>query len=331
MRRDNREIAKERNGERGLTELSDTLSRLTLGTVQFGLNYGIANRVGQPSYEVAREIIACACESGVTCLDTAAQYGESEEAIGRALSDLGIADRMVVATKVCHLADGLSVDEADALVEESVVRSLERLRMDSLPICLFHSESNFLSYADSLLKLKQRGLVRRAGSSVNTPGAGLRIVQSGLADVLQMPSSVLDRRFVRVGICEEAAKRGTALFVRSIYLQGLLLMPEEDILTELADVIPVRCGLRSLAEQAGMTMAELAVRYMLGISGVDSLVVGVDTVGQMRENIELFGRGPLPPDLFKAIDEVVPDLPESILFPGNWSKRMPDAAPRRKP
>ena len=252
------------------------ISRLMLGTVQFGLDYGIANKAGQPAYEVARDIIACAYEGGVNCLDTAALYGDSEEVLGRALSELKIADKMVVATKVCHLADDLAASEADAIIEESVMRSMRRLRMDVLPICLFHNETNFLGYADSLLKLRDRGLVGYIGSSVTTPGAASTIVRSGLADAVQMPTSVLDRRFVRIGVCDQAAKRGTALFARSIYLQGLLLMPEDEILPELADVIPVRRNLQTLAEQAGMTISELAVRYVLGISGITSLVVGVD-------------------------------------------------------
>lgn len=303
------------------------LSRLMLGTVQLGLNYGIANRVGQPSYEVAREIIARAYEGGVTCLDTAALYGDSEEVLGRALSELGIADKITVATKICHLADDLTASEADAIVEESVTRSLGRLRLDVLPICMFHIEDNFIRYAGSLLKLRDRGLVRYAGSSVNTPEAALGIVQSGLADVVQMPTSVLDRRFVRIGVCEQAAK-GTALFARSIYLQGLLLMAEDEILPELADVIPARRSLQALAKQAGMTISELAVRYVLGIHGITSAVVGVDSVEQMGENIALFNKGPLARDLSAAVTEAVPDLPESILFPGKWSKRTPDAKVR---
>jgi aryl-alcohol dehydrogenase-like predicted oxidoreductase len=301
------------------------LSRLMLGTVQFGLNYGIANKAGQPSYESAQSIIECAYGGGVNCLDTAALYGESEEVLGRALAELKLADKMFVATKVCHMAEDLSVSDADKVVEESVTQSLKRLRMDILPICLFHTENNFLRYADSLLKLKERGLIRHIGSSVNTPSGAKQVIQSNLAEAMQMPSSVLDHRFIRLGICDTAAERGAALFVRSIYLQGLILMPEEDILPELVDVIPVRRNLKTFADQAGITMAELAVRYMLGIDGITSLVVGVDSTDQMRENIALFNKGPLDSDLQVAIEQAVPDLPEKILFPGNWSKRMADA------
>ena len=141
-----------------------------------------------------------------------------------------------------------------------------------------------------------------------------------------MPSSILDHRFLRQGIPGLAASRGTALFARSIYLQGLLLMEEKDVLPEHAAVIPVRRALGAIARDAGMTLAELAVRYMLSLPGITCLVVGVDTAKQMRENVALFDRGPLPHEARSRIEKAVPDLPDSILYPGNWSKKMP--APR---
>ncbi|OFX16347.1 MAG: hypothetical protein A2Z18_10170 [Armatimonadetes bacterium RBG_16_58_9] len=302
------------------TSLADLeLSQMMLGTVQFGLEYGIANKSGQPSYEAVRDIIACAYEAGVNCFDTAASYGTSEDVVGRALADLKITDKVVVATKIRHMADDLTAGEADAIVQDSVTDSIRRLRLDVLPICLFHLETNFLLYADSLLKMRDRGLVRHVGASVVTPEATTEILHSGRADALQIPTSILDMRFVRGGICSEAVERNTALFVRSVYLQGLLLMPEDEIPTRLAGVIPVRRALRSLADKAGIGLAELAVRYVAGLPGVTSLVLGVDSVDQMRENIELFSKGPLEPDVAAAVVDAVPDLPESIVSPRKWS------------
>ena len=204
------------------------LSRLMLGTVQLGLPYGIANRTGQPSYQEARAILACAYEGGVNCLDTAAIYGSSEEVLGRALAELRIAEEMTIVSKVHHMAQGLDATAAAAIVEESVVQSLKRLRLETLPICLFHIEENF-SYAEALLRLRERGLVRHIGASVMTPAATSTIIDTGQAETLQIPTSVLDRRFShpgggtpapRAGVIEEAAEHGIAVFVRSIYLQG---------------------------------------------------------------------------------------------------------------
>ncbi len=298
-----------------------------LGTVQLGLAYGIANRLGQPPYEDARSVIAAAFDGGVNCLDTAAGYGTSEEVVGRALADLGLAHKMTVVSKVVQMADGLSATEADSIVEQSVTRSLDRLRLDSLPICMFHTDANTLEYADSLLRLRDRGLVRHVGASVNFPNLTDEIVRSGRADAVQLPTSVLDQRFIRAGIIREGASRRIAMFARSIYLQGLLFVPEDEVLPELAEVIPVRRKLAALAAQTGISIAELAVRYLLGVDGLTCLVVGAESVEQVRENVRLVSKGPLDPALAKAVSEAVPELPETILFPRNWSKRMPDAKP----
>lgn len=304
------------------------LSRLMLGTAQFGMNYGIANKVGQPTYEQARDIIAIAYEGGVNCIDTAAVYGSSEEIIGRALAELKLAQKMVVVTKVQHMAATISSSKAaDEIVEESVVQSLKRLQLDFIPICLFHRQDN-MRYVESLLKMKEKGLVRRIGTSITTPEAAAEMVASGQAEAMQLPTSVLDYNYTRSGIIKNAADSGIAVFVRSVYLQGLILLPDEEILPELSDFIPVLQRLRRIADDAGIELAELALRYVLGIDGVTSLVIGVDTVAQMRRNLEMMVKGPLDADLTAAAAAAVPDMRRELFMPQTWSKRMPDVVPK---
>ncbi len=79
-----------------------------------------------------------------------------------------------------------------------------------------------------------------------------------------------------------------------------------------------------------MGLAEMAMRYVLGLKGVTCALAGVDSVAQMRINVAIFGKGPLPANLMNAIDQLVPDLPERILNPSTWSMRMPDVKPEGK-
>jgi aryl-alcohol dehydrogenase-like predicted oxidoreductase len=301
-------------------------AKLALGTVQFGLPYGVANRSGQPPYEVARDILARALEGGIALLDTAAGYGESEEVLGRALAELGAEGRVAVATKVVPLAPDLPPARADALVEESVRASLRKLRLERLDLCLFHREENF-RYADSLLKLRERGLVRRVGCSTMTVAATRGVVASGLAEAVQFPASVLDRRFLPAGA--EARARGVEVFARSVYLQGLLLLDDASTPADLQGVLPARRHLAALAARAGIPLAELAFRFALGRPELDAVLVGVDSLAQVHENLALFRKGPLPPDLAREVDAAVPPLPDALLDPWRWQKRMTSADPRR--
>ena len=305
------------------------LSMLTVGTVQFGLPYGIANTHGQPSYETARDIIACAVEGGVNVLDTAVGYGESEAVIGRAVAELGIADRLVIVTKIAPMAEFASPAAVDEFLAEQVAGSLKRLRLDYLPICMFHMEAN-ACHLEALQKFTERGLVKHIGVSMMTPDKTAELIGAPGIEAMQIPTSMLDQRFIRRGLLRAAGEQGIAVFIRSIYLQGLIPMPEEEILPELAEVIPVRRQLDVLAREAGMTITELALRYVLAQEGVASVLTGVETLEQMRENLTLFNRGPLPADLVAAIERIVPELSEKILVPRNWSKRMPDLAPVKR-
>jgi len=307
------------------------LSRLMLGTVQFGLPYGVANRTGPPDYAEVRAIMSAAIDGGVNCFDTAAAYGGSEEVLGRALQELGVADRVVVVTKVRPLTPGELADAtlAARAVQESVAESRRRLRLDCLPVVLFHREADAV-YLPVLERVKAKGWLRHTGVSCDCrPGPAAKFVADGIASALQLPGNVLDRRHQRSGVFREAAARGVAVFIRSVYLQGLLVMPEEAIPPALREVVPVRRRLATIASAAGLTLAELAVRYMLAQDGITSVLTGVETVAQIRENITLFNRGPLTPDLLAAIDSAVSDLPENLLTPAVWPARStaPSGAP----
>jgi aryl-alcohol dehydrogenase-like predicted oxidoreductase len=258
----------------------------------------------------------------VNAFDTAAMYGESEAVLGRAFAKLGISEQVIVATKVRHLTEEFaSMKDAEAAIEASVDHSRRLLRMDCLPLVLFHREEDF-RYIDTLLRLRERGWIRHVGASVMTPEATRHIIASGLADAVQLPTHLLDNRFTGADLFEDAHHRGVALFVRSVYFQGLLLMPEERVPAHLAEVLPIRRALQVLAAEAGIGLDALAVRYVLGLPGLTSLLLGVETVEQMRANLALMAQGPLEPALMQAVQAAVPSLPDDLLMPNLWAQRV---------
>ena len=289
-------------------------SRLMLGTVQFGLEYGIANVSGKPSFERVCDILAAAYEGGVTALDTAAAYGTSEEVVGAALERLGLRDAMTVVSKVPPIQAATDA-EAERFVEQTVVRSLQRLRLERLPVCLLHREDD-LTFFPALEKLIGKGLIAGAGVSLDSD----RFLQeAAMVCFIQLPANILDRRFE--AFWPVALQNQTHVFSRSVYLQGLLLMPEERIRPNLSEVIPARRQLESLAREAGCTMAELCMRYVLSNPAITSVLTGVDTAEQLRENLRLAALGPLSEDVLGRVRACVPDLPESLVRPALWNTR----------
>ncbi|MDZ7618564.1 MAG: aldo/keto reductase [Patescibacteria group bacterium] len=296
------------------------LSRLMLGTAQLGLAYGVANTTGRPDFRQAVRLIAAAAEGGVNCFDTAAAYGDSEVVLGRVLSELGLANSAVVVTKVRALRDEElgNPRQAAAAIEKSVDQSRQRLGLDCLPVVLFHREAD-AAYIDVLADLKRRGWLRFAGVSCDhqSETAHRLLAVEGVAAV-QLPGSMLDRRHQQGGVLQAAAARGTPVFVRSVYLQGLLLMPEASVPEALRAVLPVRQALAAVVAASGIPLAELAVRYMLAQNGVACLVVGAETAEQVQENISMVQRGPLDADLVAAVDAAIVDLPEAVITPRLW-------------
>jgi len=298
----------------------ESISRLTLGTAQLGLPYGLANRSGRPDDRMAREIVETAVAGGVNAFDTAAAYGDSEEVLGRVLAALGLAGEVVVVTKVRPLTPEELDDPAvaAAAIERSVANSRKRLRLDRLPVVLFHREADS-RHLDVLARMKRSGRVGRIGVSCEgRPGGALSLLADGRVDAIQVPASVLDHLHRTRGVFAAAARSGKVVFVRSVFLQGLLVMPEESVPEPLQAVLPARRRLAALAADAGVSLAELAVRYLLGLDGVRSLLTGVETPDQIRANIEMIRRGPLPPEVMAAVEQTVPELPEEVLDPGRW-------------
>lgn len=295
-------------------------SRLVVGTVQFGMPYGIANRTGQPSLEEVGKILACALEGGATTLDTAAEYGDSESALGRALRAIGALDRVTIITKVRPvklMTQKRTQENVRRYIRDSVSSSLARLGIESCPLILFHDTDDII-YMDILLELKREGLIQHVGVSVAFPEQMEKVLSTPGVEAVQIPVSILDQRILRSGNLARAAQTGRAVFVRSIFLQGLLVMPINEIIPELRVVIPVRQKLEEIAEEAGLDMSEMALRYGLSLPGVTGVLTGVETAEQMAANVAIAARGPLPPHIVREIEAAVPDLPPTILSPSYW-------------
>lgn len=294
-----------------------TFSKMMLGTVQFGLNYGIANTAGKPSYETVRDIIKSAYESGINCLDTSPNYGDSEEVLGRALADLGLKGKMHVISKIENIGASFFSDlEPEKHISKSVEDSLKRLKIEHLAACLLHIEDD-IKYFSVLEKLEEKGLIGGAGISLETNKYCKDVISCGIKYV-QIPYNILDKRFD--AFLPEAQANGISVFTRSAYLQGLLLMPEENILPGLNSVIPLRRILEELAAAANMSMSELCIRFVLSNPAVTSVLTGVDNVKQLKQNLQLIQKGPLPDKLYKEVKTAVPLLEENIIRPFLWKK-----------
>jgi aryl-alcohol dehydrogenase-like predicted oxidoreductase len=296
-----------------------TFSKMMLGTVQFGLKYGIANKEGQPSPEKVKSILTTAFELGVNTLDTAAAYGMSEEVLGRALEETGMQGNFQIITKIPVFPAETSAKEAEALIRASLARSLERLRCDRLTAVLVHNEQN-IQHFPILECVCAEGFAEGAGLSLDSHESLIKFQETVFrAKYVQLPSNLMDRRFD--SFIDTAPERGVYIFTRSACLQGLLLMPDSEVPTHLRELIPWREKAQKIASEVGMPFQELCFRYLISLSGVTSVVFGVDNEDQLRENCSYAQKGGLSAEIVETVRREIPLLEESLIRPSLWPQR----------
>lgn len=292
------------------------LSRLMIGTAQFGFDYGVANHSGVPGFMDICAMLEEAASAGINCLDTAAAYGNSEEVLGRALAETGLKDYFFVVTKVGgNIPAGLSLTEARESICESVENSLRRLQADSLPLVMLHRDGN-PAHLEALVSCRDRGLIERCGVSLMHPDNALPFLSDPALDAIQAPANVIDNRFRE--ILSTAHARGALTFSRSTYLQGLLLMDEASTPAHLRPVTPDREFFCRIAQELSLSLSALLLLAMLSRSELDSLVVGMETRKQLHENIAILQSPPLPAAILERINSFAPTVPGWLIDPVQW-------------
>ena len=294
------------------------ISALMLGTVQFGLDYGVANVTGKPDQATVNRMLATAFEAGVNALDTASMYNQAEAVLGRALADLGMRDRIFIASKARPREGAAGTPEEQ--ITAAVERSLRVLGVERIGLYLLHGYQA-LPHVGALHRKREAGDVGAVGVSVYSVEEALGAIAAPGVDAVQHPLSMLDQRFLRAGVPQRAAEAGVAIFARSVFLQGVVTMAIPDLPEPIAGVGKTLARLRELAGELTieeLTIEEMAIRYAASIAGVTGVVVGMETHEQVERNLAAIEAGPLDGALLAAIGREVPDLPEEIINPGLW-------------
>src|SRR5271165_739913 len=302
-------------------------SELTLGTAQLGMDYGIANRAGQPARPLAIRMVREAIAHGVTALDTARGYGVAEEVLGDALSGAW-SSRVKVITKLDPLAS-LRHDSETSLVrnavDESVRRSCAALRVAQLPTLLLHRSQHYRAWGGAawrrLLELRDEGTIGVLGASVYEPREALELLQDPAIRHLQIPMNVLDWRWKVSGVDQALAERpDVVVHARSALLQGLLVSPPELWpLSAEYDAASCLARLRESAAKFGReSVTDLCVAYVRSQRWITSVVVGCETLEQVKENLRLFCLPKLTAEQCVELEISLPRAPEGLLNPSQW-------------
>ena len=281
------------------------------------MHYGIANRTGMPGADATLSIIKKAWQGGMDEIDTAQAYGDSEVVLGRALKDLGIGNKVKIISKFHPKTDHL---DSNAL-RRSVEKSLSRLGIYKLHAMLLHRE-DLLEQWDNGLRKKlhqfvEEGLIEQVGISAYTPQKALQAINTEGINLVQIPGNLLDRRFEKAGVFDKARRSGKSIYLRSVFLQGLLLMDISELSESMEFAIPVIERLIKFSQNTGFSVQQLALGFAKDAYPEHKIVVGSETYEQVQRNLELW-QTDLPEAIVARIQSEFKDVSERILNPSLW-------------
>lgn len=286
--------------------------KLALGTAQFGQDYGVANTTGQISAEAATAILKRARSLGVSVLDTAIAYGNSETMLGSA----GTTGFDII-TKLPGHPEG--EDNLGAWVDTQIKQSFGRLGVETAYGVLLHQPAQLLTpqgsqIFDALLRLKAEGKISKIGISVYDTEE-LDVLNGQFSfDLVQAPMNIIDRRLVTSGWADQLKADGVEIHTRSAFLQGLLLMPKEVRPAKFVSWASIWDEWDHWLLASNLTPTEACIRYANSVAQVDKIIIGVDSVVQLEE-------------IAGAIGPALNDLPDfsdladlRLLNPALWSQ-----------
>lgn len=271
------------------------LSNMSLGTVQLGMNYGIANTSGKPDRQKSFSMLREALDHGITSLDTAHAYGDAESVLGGFFTESGYSGEVPFLTTKFKVT--VPPGSSDAVVEKEIMESVEtsllRMKVKKVNCILLHDAGDMTRHGaivqDTLKKLVGLGYTDMVGSSVYQPDEVETMLQNDLYQAIQIPMSLFDQKLISQGYIKRLQERNITVFVRSVFLQGLFFLdPDHMSDPELERyAAPHIKTLHRLAEQSGLSIAQFAISFIRDMPGVTSLVLGADTPKQVHENIAL--------------------------------------------
>jgi aryl-alcohol dehydrogenase-like predicted oxidoreductase len=291
--------------------MPDKIQKLILGTVQFGLDYGINNLAGKPRESEVEKILVRAYESGILCLDTAEVYGTAHRIIGnfhKKYPDI----RFDIITKIPGNFYGS--------ITKKIEYYLKELNVDSLKSFLFHSFESYLLNKYEIGKLsalKAQGQIESIGVSAYTNLQIEEILQDEFIDIIQLPFNLLDNINLRGEMLRKINDSGKIVHTRSAFLQGLFFVEADSDNKIARSLKPELDYLKKVAIGNNISMQKLAINYCLQQPLIQNVLLGVDNLDQLNQNLSDANYS-LPSNLINQIDEITVKQVD-LLNPSLWN------------
>jgi aryl-alcohol dehydrogenase-like predicted oxidoreductase len=285
------------------------MNKLILGTAQFGLNYGINNSNGQPSFDQVAELLDFASLNGISELDTANAYGNAQEVLGqyfeKSLNQFRVKSKFIL--------------DSNFNFKSQLLNTLATLKLKSLDGYYFHRFNDYLSfqYFDQAKIAKEEGLIKFLGVSLYKNEELEIVAKDERIDLIQLPFNLLDNDVNKQELLKIAHENGKKIYVRSVFLQGLFFKETNSLPVNLLPLKRTLQKLHQIIHDSKFSIEELALNYVHSKSFIDGILIGVDSVDQLSKNLKSLEISP-PSNIFQEIENIKIEH-KNLLTPANWS------------
>ena len=288
------------------------IDKLILGTVQFGLDYGVNNTIGKASSANVKEILDAATQHGVSLLDSAESYGDSHEKIGEYHKKSSNSFQVITKFSPARL-------DLPTNIIERVHTNLKTLNVESLYSYMFHSYSDYKKFYPNFKKdlefLRKKNFIKKIGVSLYTNKEFEDVLKNNDIDLIQLPFNLFENSSRKKDVILKAKSKEFEIHARSIFLQGLFFKKIDTIKGKLLPLKPQLEKLALIKTKYNISTERLALQYVLQKQYIDKVLIGVDSVEQLINNIKISSETIKIPS--EEIDKINV-INNKLLNPVNW-------------
>ncbi len=294
--------------------------RLCLGTVQFGMDYGIQGQ-GRPSETLVDAMLAYAFNHGINCLDTASAYGNAEDVIGHFIKkNKEKFDKIRIVSKMpSDSLENISDKVWAEMILHQAEHSITNLGIDKLYAYLFHHAGYIFEEkaVEALMSVADRGLAEKIGVSVYSPEEAMKALEYNEIKVIQIPYNVFDQRLDQCGFFQKAKKRGVEIYARSTLLQGLIMMEPDKLPERMKFASRYLKHFLNICSEYNTSPLLAAVGYVGASPYIDYMVFGVDNKDQLTEYISM-QKEYIPEKMICDLRTAFKEVDEKLVNPVLW-------------
>jgi len=298
-------------------------SKITLGTVQLSMKYGISN-LTESTVKTTHEVLMTAKKKGIISFDTSPQYGKIEKTLGNFFKKQKIKNPTVI-SKIppIEFLEKPTFDDVYTKVKKHITQSLNDLNLEQIPVCLIHNPQNMSNYDGMIVKalelLKEYGHIKKIGCSVYTKKDVEKFLEINKFDVIEIPINLFNTKIVDEKRLNRLKEKDTSVLGRSVFLQGLFFLDPYNLPAKVEKAKKYLIELNKIANDYSIPIPNLALSFVNRQKYISSIIIGVENSEQLSQNIE-WSNSILSEKIEKIILEKFSNVPESINNPLEWIK-----------